>query len=171
MASCFCFGQKAGDIADDAGGARPLPPLQPIRYVIAGPRGSGRRTLAKHLCFADGLRADSLAPEQLRRLRLHVQLAAAHALLLGAKGGRVPADEADKLERAAAAPLDVLDSSPEQQKSFLETASAFAKLDSVRRACARPGNPALRDTATSLFVPIKTQGGRRGGQSTSSFSF
>ena len=151
--ACFCFGQSLVQ-APDAGDSRPLPPLQPVRYVIVGPNNSGRRTLANHLRYAAGLRAEEMDAAQLRRLRLNVQLAAARALLLGAKGGRVPADAADKLESAISVSLDELDSNPERQKDFLETATSFAKLDSVRRACARPGNPALRNVATSLFVDI-----------------
>ena len=150
--ACFCFGGKnAGRAADDAG-ARPLPPLEPIKYIILGPSNTGRRTLAKHLRYAAGFKSDSLSPEDLRRLRLSVQLSAAKALLLGARGGRVPEDACKELETAADTPLSGLVDDPEREKQFLQAAASFAKLDSVFRACSRPGNPALRDVATALFV-------------------
>ena len=136
--ACFCFGTKAQNTAASDAGERPLPPLEPTTYVLAGPQHSGRRTLAKHLLHAGGLRADTLS--------------AARALLLGARGGRVPPEAAQPLEAEVAQPLDELLASPEREHRFIETAAAFARLDSVHRACARPGNPALRNTATSLFV-------------------
>lgn len=150
--ACFCFGTKAQNTAASDAGERPLPPLEPTTYVLAGPQHSGRRTLAKHLLHAGGLRADTLSAAELRRVRLGVQLSAARALLLGARGGRVPPEAAQPLEAEVAQPLDELLASPEREHRFIETAAAFARLDSVHRACARPGNPALRNTATSLFV-------------------
>ena len=150
--ACFCFGTKAQNTTAADAGERPLPPLEPTTYVLAGPRHSGRRTVAKHLLYAAGFRPDTLAAPQLRRVRLGVQLSAARALLLGARGGRVPPEATQPLEAAVAQPLDELVASPERERHFLETAAAFARLDSVHRACARPGNPALRNTATSLFA-------------------
>jgi len=152
--ACFCFGGKNGGVED--AGARPLPPLEPIKYIILGPNNSGRRTLAKNLQYSEGFRAAGLSEQQFRRIRLNVQISAARALLLGASGGRVPPEASKDLEEMVNIPLDDMVNSPEKEKQFLDAATAFAKLDSVFRACSRPGNPASRNVSTSFFLKAES---------------